>query len=71
MLDAQDLPDSIAGRADVLPQASGYSCTEGVSTLPGCMSPARWTSPRQRSWGGYLHLSTVFFVSLARWSSPS
>jgi hypothetical protein len=29
MLDAQVLPDSIAGRADVLPPASVCSCTEG------------------------------------------
>ena len=29
MLDAQVLPDSIAGRADVLPPASICSCTEG------------------------------------------
>ncbi len=29
MLDAQDLPDSIAGRADGLPPASVCSCTEG------------------------------------------
>jgi hypothetical protein len=29
MLDAQDLPDLIAGRADVLPPASVCSCTEG------------------------------------------
>ena len=29
MLDAQDLPDSIAGRADVLPPAFVCSCPEG------------------------------------------
>ena len=51
MLDAQGLLDSIAGRADVLPPASVCSCAEGVWTLPGCMSLARWTSPRQRNWG--------------------
>ena len=52
MLDAQVLPDSIAGRADVLPPASVCSCTEGRLDAAGCMSSVRWTSPRQRNWGG-------------------